>query len=423
MIAALASAASATPALKPGSTRYIVTFDAKVRQSTRDAALGAMGLKAVSHIATNGDTDQEVSIALVDVPAGQTLMTGKGKELCATLRECSSRIVSIETDRRDEWIESAQISFQTTLLPSLSSVMSGLNMPKVSAFVQNPMASERAAQRREETWGINRVHAPAAWPITEGMGVKVAVIDTGIDASHPDLSGSVDGGYSAITKTENPADYQDDNGHGTHVSGTIAGHRDGKGIVGVAPRARLYAVKVLDADGWGSLSDVIDGIVWAAMKRMDVANISLGTSVDSEALKRAVSFARGAGVVIVAAAGNSSGTVSFPGAYEDTIAVTASDSADNLADFSSRGPEVDFIAPGLDVLSAKMGGGFISYSGTSMAAPHVAGLAALVVSQGYVGRNGPDGVFAQLKKAARPLPILSAQMQGAGMIDAGKFAR
>ena len=79
MIAALASAASATPALKPGSTRYIVTFDAKVRQSTRDAALGAMGLKAVSHIATNGDTDQEVSIALVDVPAGQTLMTGKGK--------------------------------------------------------------------------------------------------------------------------------------------------------------------------------------------------------------------------------------------------------------------------------------------------------------------------------------------------------
>ena len=301
--------------------------------------------------------------------------------------------------------------------------MSGLNMPKVSAFVQNPMASERAAQRREETWGINRVHAPAAWPITEGMGVKVAVIDTGIDASHPDLSGSVDGGYSAITKTENPADYQDDNGHGTHVSGTIAGHRDGKGIVGVAPRARLYAVKVLDADGWGSLSDVIDGIVWAAMKRMDVANISLGTSVDSEALKRAVSFARGAGVVIVAAAGNSSGTVSFPGAYEDTIAVTASDSADNLADFSSRGPEVDFIAPGLDVLSAKMGGGFISYSGTSMAAPHVAGLAALVVSQGYVGRNGPDGVFAQLKKAARPLPILSAQMQGAGMIDAGKFAR
>ena len=125
----------------------------------------------------------------------------------------------------------------------------------------------------------------------------------------------------------------------------------------------------------------------------------------------------------MAAAGNSSGTVSFPGAYEDTIAVTASDSTDNLADFSSRGPEVDFIAPGLDVLSAKMGGGFISYSGTSMAAPHVAGLAALVVSQGYVGRNGPDGVFAQLKKAARPLPILSAQMQGAGMIDAGKFAR
>ena len=296
MIAALASAASATPALKPGSTRYIVTFDAKVRQSTRDAALGAMGLKAVSHIATNGDTDQEVSIALVDVPAGQTLDTAKARRSAPPFVECSSRIVSIETDRRDEWIESAQISFQTTPIPpSLSSVMSGLNMPKVSAFVQNPMASERAAQRREETWGINRVHAPAAWPITEGMGVKVAVIDTGIDASHPDLgqrgrrllSDHKDREPGGLSGRQRPRH--------ARLPALLPAIATAKGIVGVAPRARLYAVKVLDADGWGSLSDVIDGIVWAAMKRMDVANISLGTSVDSEALKRAVSFARGAG--------------------------------------------------------------------------------------------------------------------------------
>lgn len=426
MIAAFAAAtASATPAPKSGSKRYIVTFDAKAKKSDRDAALGALSLKAAKDIATNGDTDQEVSLSLVDVPAGRTL-PATTKAICRDLLVCGQalhHIVSIEADKRVKWIESAQVSFQAAPLPSFAGVMAGLNMPKASSFVQNPMASALAAQRKEETWGINRVHAPAAWPITEGKGVKVAVIDTGIDSAHPDLSGSVDGGYSAITKTENPADYQDDNGHGTHVSGTIAGHRDGKGVVGVAPKARLYAVKVLDADGSGNLSDVIDGIVWAAKNHMDVANMSLGAPVDSEAMKRAVRFARGSGVVIVAAAGNSGGSVGFPGAYEDTIAVAASDSADKLAGFSSRGPEVDFIAPGVDVLSAKMGGGFISYSGTSMACPHVAGLAALAVSQGYVGLNGPDGVFAQLKKAAMPLPNLTAEMQGAGMIDAGKLTR
>ncbi len=427
MIAALTAAtAEATPAPKSGSKRYIITFDAKAKQADRDLALGALELKAAKHIATNGDTDSEVSVALVDIPAGQSLETGIGKAFCKNPRKCSlavRRIVSIEADRRVKWIESALVSFSAAPLPSFAGAFAGLNMPKASSFVQNPMASQIAAQRKEETWGINRVHAPAAWPVTEGKGVKVAVIDTGIDASHPELSGKVDGGYSAITKTENPADYQDDNGHGSHVAGTIAAKRDGKGVVGVAPQARLYAVKVLDADGSGNLSDVVDGIVWAAKNHMDVANMSLGAPVDSEAMKRAVRFARGSGVVIVAAAGNTGGSVGFPGAYEDVIAVAASDSTDKLAGFSSRGHEVDFIAPGVDVLSARLGGGFASYSGTSMASPHVAGLAALAVSQGYVGLNGPDGVFAQLKKAASPLPELSAAMQGAGLIDAGKLAR
>ncbi len=427
MIAAL-SAAAASPALAAKGKRYIVTFDAKAKKADRDAALGALNLKATKDIATNGDTDSEVSVALVEVPAGQTLETGIGKAFCKDPQKCSlaaRRIVSIEADRRVKWIESAQVSFQAAPLPSFNGVMAGLSMPKAGAFVQNPLASQITAQRKEETWGVTRVHASAAWPITDGKGVKVAVIDTGIDFTHPELAGNVDGGYSAITKTENPADYQDDNGHGSHVAGTIAAHKDGKGVVGVAPGARLYAVKVLDADGSGNLSDVVDGIVWAAKNHMEVANMSLGAPVDSEAMKRAVRYARGSGVVIVAAAGNSGGSVGFPGAYEDTIAVAASDSNDKLASFSSRGPEVDFIAPGVDVLSVKMGGGFVSYSGTSMASPHVAGLAALAVAQGYVGLNGPDGVFAQLKKAATLLPTagMTAEMQGTGMIDAGKLAR
>ncbi|MBI5247523.1 MAG: S8 family peptidase [Elusimicrobia bacterium] len=427
ILATFASNVLASGASAPKSTRYILTFDAKAKKSDRDSALTSLGFKATKDIATDGDSDQEVSVSIVDLPAGQTLATEIGKLACKDPQKCSlalRRIVSIEKDRRVDWIKSAPATFQSAPLPSFEGIMAGLNVPKPGQF-KNPLASQVTAQRKENTWGIERVHAPAAWGITEGKGVKVAVIDTGIDASHPELTGSVDGGYSAITKSENPADYQDDNGHGSHVAGTIAAHRDGKGVVGVAPKARLYAVKVLDADGSGNLSDVVDGIVWAAKNKMDVANMSLGAPVDSEAMKRAVRFARGSGVVVVAAAGNSGGAVGFPGAYPDVIAVAASDSEDKLAGFSSRGPEVDFIAPGVDVLSARMGGGFASYSGTSMASPHVAGLAALVVSQGYVGLNGPDGVFAQLKKAATKLPTegMTAEMQGFGMLDAGKLAR
>lgn len=432
-LAAFAGAASATPAPKTTKTRFIVTFDAKAKQADRDEALDALDAKAARHIATDGDTDAEISMALVDLPAGRTLSADLSKALCRPGKRCAAlkRIVSIEKDRRVKWIESAHISFQASPLPSFAGVMEGLRMPKASDFIQNPMTAMLAAQRGEETWGIKRVHASSAWATCasdkvktcQGAGVKVAVIDTGIDGSHPELRGAVDGGYSAILKSENPADYQDDNGHGTHVAGTIAAAKDGKGVVGVAPSARLYAVKALDADGSGNLSDIVDGIIWAAKNKMDVVNMSLGSAVDSDAMKRAVGFARGSGVVIVAAAGNSGEAVGFPGSYDDVIAVAASDFQDKVAPFSSRGPQVDFIAPGVDILSSRTGGGFASYSGTSMASPHVAGMAAIAVAQGYVGLNGPDGVMAQLKKAASPLPVLTLEMQGAGMIDAGKLAR
>ncbi len=425
MIAALGAASA-----QAAGTRYIVTFDAKANQADREKALGALDLTASKHIATNGDTDEEVSMAIVELPKGQTLETEVGKAICKDPQKCSialRRIVRIEKDQRVKWIKNSGVSFQAAPMPSFEGAMAGFNMPKASQFVQNPLASQLAAQRPELTWGAGRVQAPAAWATCEtekkktceGAGVKVAVIDTGIDYTHPELAGKVDGGYSAITKTSNPADYRDDQGHGTHVAGTIAAKKDGKGVVGVAPQARLYAVKVLDADGSGNLSDVIEGIVWAAVNKMDVANMSLGAPIDSEAMKRAVRFARGSGVVIVAAAGNSGGSVGFPGAYEDVIAVAASDSKDKLAQFSSRGPEVDLIAPGVDILSSRLGGGFASYSGTSMAAPHVAGLAAISVAQGYVGLGGPDGVMEQLLKSSEGHELVG----GYKMPDAGKLAR
>ena len=400
------------PAPQTGMTRWIVTFKPTVKRAGRDADLAALNVKAAGHIATDGNSDNEFSAAVVDLPAGQAL----SNQVSASA--ANSDIVSIEADRRIKWIDQAALSFQAT---PFGAGVGGFNFPKAGRFVQNPAQFSALAVRQEITWGVNRVHAPAAWDVTEGAGVKVAIIDTGIDLNQPDLNGKVDGGYSAITKSERPEDYQDDNGHGTHVSGTVAGLRDGKGVVGVAPKARLYAVKVLDADGSGNLSDVIDGIVWAVKNGMQVANMSLGAPTDSDAMHHAVRFAKGSGLIIVAAAGNSGGSVGFPGAYPEVITVSASNSDDQIASFSSRGPQVKFIAPGVDIVSDKLGGGQISFNGTSMATPHVAGLAALAVSQGWTGLSGPDGVLNQLQKAAKPLPGLAVEEEGAGMIDAGRL--
>lgn len=271
----------------------------------------------------------------------------------------------------------------------------------------------------EQPWGIRRVNAEASWtaPRGQGQGTAVAIIDTGISRSHPDLAGLVIGGFNALDPKK-PDAWDDDQGHGSHVAGTIAGKRDGKGVVGVAPMAKLYAVKVLDAEGNGGFSSVIAGIEWAAKKGIKVANMSLGADEGSEALKRAVTAANKSGLLIVAAAGNSGGPVGFPASYPETLAIAASDSKDAVADFSSRGTEVDFIAPGVDVKSVKMEGGWVELSGTSMATPHVAGLAALAVAR---GASTPAAVRAMLKKAATPLPGLAATLQGMGMIDAGKL--
>jgi len=271
----------------------------------------------------------------------------------------------------------------------------------------------------EQPWGIRRVNAAASWATArgQGAGTAIAIIDTGISRSHPDLAGVVIGGFNALDPKK-PEAWDDDQGHGSHVAGTVAGKRDGKGVVGVAPMAKLYAVKVLDSEGNGGFSSVIAGIEWAAARGIKVANMSLGADEGSEALKRAVTAAAKAGLTIVAAAGNSGGPVGFPASYPETIAVAASDAKDGVADFSSRGPEVDFIAPGVNVKSVKMEGGWEELSGTSMATPHVAGLAALAVAR---GASSPAAVRAMLRRAATPLPGLSVTLQGMGMIDAGKL--
>jgi subtilisin family serine protease len=226
------------------------------------------------------------------------------------------------------------------------------------------------------TWNIDQVDAEISWGISTGDPVKVGVIDTGIDLKHPDLQANIKGGYNAINLWKSP---NDDNGHGTHVAGIIAALNNSIGVIGVGPNIDLYAIKVLNAAGSGYLSDVIEGLEWAVANGMQVVNMSLGTSQDVQSFHDAISKTYGAGVTIVAAAGNSGGAVSYPAAYPEVIAVSATDENNQIASWSSRGPEVDLAAPGVNIYSTYKGSTYKTLNGTSMAAPHVTGAAALVI--------------------------------------------
>jgi subtilisin family serine protease len=326
-------------------------------------------------------------------------------------------ILDVQPDFWTRWIEASPVSFQQTPMPVLEAVRE-----QMSAFKPRGVAQGAADPAADEIkWGVQRVGAPAAWPTNQGEGVKVAVVDTGSDSEHPDLKGRVAGGFNAVDKEKS---WADDHGHGTHVSGIIAAELDGKGVVGVAPKARIYGVKVLTKEGSGSSWGIISGIDWCVENKMQVINMSLGSPRSSPFIERAVRKAIEAGVTVVAAAGNDSGSVNFPAAYDGVIAVSALDQDDTIAKFSSRGPQVAFIAPGVKVPSTvpyfHSPDGYKAYSGTSMASPHVAGLAVLAVAR---GAQGPEAVRSALTSAAQKLPGLSDTEQGAGVIDATKLAR
>lgn len=224
--------------------------------------------------------------------------------------------------------------------------------------------------------GVQQVKAPSAWGCSRGKGIKVAVLDTGIDWTHPDLTPNVKGAVSFVPG-ESP---MDGHSHGTHCAGTIGAAINGVGVVGVAPEAWLYAVKVLANNGSGNWSWLIAGLNWCIQNRVRVASMSLGGGTAPTALEAMCNAAFNAGVLLVAAAGNAGpapNSVGVPGRYKNVIAVSAIDSNNVIAPFSSRGPQVELAAPGVQVLSTVPGGGYGFKSGTSMACPHVAGGAAV----------------------------------------------
>ncbi len=280
------------------------------------------------------------------------------------------------------------------------------------------------AQAQVLPWGIDRIDAELVWPINNNADpIKVGIIDTGISKDHPDLKANIKGGVNTIQPRKS---WNDDNGHGSHVAGIVAGLNNTSGVVGAAPLANLYAIKVLNANGSGYLSDVIEGIQWATANNMQVINMSLGTGSNIQSMHDAVIAAKNFGVVVVAAAGNSGGSVLYPAAYPETIAVSATDQNDELAWFSSYGPEVDLAAPGVSIYSTYKSSNYATLSGTSMAAPHVAGAAALVlntpVGTSDANSNGkwdPNEVQTKLQNTATDLGVLGFDsLFGHGLVNA-----
>jgi hypothetical protein len=226
----------------------------------------------------------------------------------------------------------------------------------------------------ESQWGFQAVN-PYAASFAEGIdgtGVKIAVVDSGI-APHAELT--IAGGISTVDYTSS---YTDDNGHGTHVAGIIGAKRNGAGMVGVAPGSLIYAVKTINASGEGNLQDLLEGLDWAIQNHMDIVNLSLGSPAGSPAMKSMIDKASDSGILVVASAGNDSGPVNYPAKYESSIAVSSIDQNKNLAPYSSRGPEVDVTAPGTGIASTYLNNKYALMSGTSQAAPHAAGILALL---------------------------------------------
>jgi serine protease len=289
-------------------------------------------------------------------------------------------------------------------------------------------------------WNLRLIGMPEAWEVSRGKGVIVAVLDTGVAYETkgpfvrvPDLKGvRFAPGYDFIHDTDHP---NDDNGHGTHVAGTIAqATNNGEGVAGIAFEATLMPIKVLDAAGTGNSADIADGIRWAVDNGAKVLNLSLGGFGYSRVIENAVAYARSHGAVVVAAAGNHGvGTVAYPAAYAGAVGVGAVGPDGTRTPYSAWGEQLDLLAPGGDkrrgdeggILQATIVKGepgkavYASFQGTSMATPHVAGVAALLFA---AGAKSPDEVERALYAGASGGGGWNAQ-RGHGLLDAAGALR
>ncbi len=301
-----------------------------------------------------------------------------------------------------------------------------IRVPKraIEAFARNPNVryveenGQMHALGQQTTWNIDRVDADTSYYCGHrGSGADIAILDTGIDDDHPDLQANVGTGRGFVTcgtdcsygGNNNACNesWSDDNDHGTHCAGIAAAEHNTQGVFGVASEATLHAGKVLGCSGAGSFSDIAAGVEWTADQGFDVASMSLGGSSDSATLRDAIQYADANGVFLVAAAGSCSTCTAYPASYPEVVSVGATDKND--AAMSNSSTSADIYAPGLDIYST-VPAGYTTYSGTSMATPHVAGAAGVLMSAGYSKQN----VLSRLCNTAQSVTGASS---GCGLID------
>lgn len=276
-------------------------------------------------------------------------------------------------------------------------------------------------------WGVDRIGAPSAHARgVTGDGVGIAILDTGIQKDHCDLKDNV---QEVVDMTALGNDTDDHNGHGTHVSGIAAAADNDLGVLGVAPDAELYGVKVLGNGGIGFTDDILAGIEWADANDIPIISMSLGSDRPcSEEERDVINRAFKTGHLLVASAGNAGNdedggcdedNVGSPARCENVLATSAMDPDDSLAGYSSVGPEIDLMAPGTDVRSTYRNNRYETLSGTSMAAPHASGVAALVWADRSLGEPEElEGATVRDVLADTAEPVLETCEEGAGLVDA-----
>ncbi|RDI45624.1 S8 family peptidase [Falsibacillus pallidus] len=298
-------------------------------------------------------------------------------------------------------------------------------MKKYVKLVPNQLI-EQLSEVNEIPKGVELIKAPEIWGQAKGTGIKVAVLDTGCDTSHPDLKDRIAGGRN-FTEDDNgdPNSFMDYNGHGTHVCGTIAASMNGQGVVGVAPEAEILMLKVLGKDGSGQYEWITNAIQYAIDQKVDIISMSLGGPSDEKELHDVIKKAvLENGILVVCAAGNEGDGRSetdefgYPGGYNEVISVGSVNLERGSSDFSNSNNEVDVVAPGEKITSTFLGGKYATFSGTSMATPHVAGSLALLkelTQKTFERKLTEPELYAQLVKRTVPLGY-SPKEEGNGLV-------
>ena len=359
------------------------------------AAVALVGISSTAHAEESSLPGIELSVPAADVTDSDSNLASAAREVVAIVdgpdgpevlklraqTQAEAAVLADELDSRPEVTAETNRVFTTPTVDTTSrgpaKPAGSFDLTGAGGYRTSSVSALGAEPFGVDQWGLSAVHADGAWTVTRGGGVTVAVVDSGVDATHPDLAGRV---LPQIDLVDDPWT-GDPTGHGTHVAGIIAASLDGAGVAGLANEVNILPIRVMDATGAGDFLTIASGIVEATDQGAKVINLSLGSEYSSDIITVAVEYAVDSGVTVIAAGGNSyaeGNPVSYPAALPGVVAVSSVNRDGQSSVFANAGSYIDIAAPGEDILSTVPGGGWDYHDGTSMAAPFVAATAALV---------------------------------------------